>query len=450
MFKKILIANRGEIACRVMRACREMGVRSVAVYSEADRESLHVKIADEAICVGAGSNSDSYLNLANILMACEISGAEAVHPGYGYFSERASFASALQALDVSFIGPPVEAIEAMGDKARAKHAAVAAGCPVVPGSEGAVLNEADAAVEAEKIGYPVLLKAVAGGGGRGIRRVDDPDELPNNFRTAQAEAQASFGSGDIIVEKCVLRPRHVEIQVLGDSFGNMIHLGERECTIQNLRHQKLIEEAPCAVLEPNLRQQMGDAAVRVALSVGYQNAGTVEFLLDTEGNYYFLEMNTRLQVEHPVTEEVCGLDLVHLMLRIASGEPLTIQQSQVQFNDHAIEARITAQDPDKGFAPSTGCITGWRAPGGRGVRMETHCYAGYSVSPFYDPLLAKLIVKGKDRDEACRRLASALHEFHVSGVATNIPFLIRLIDTPEFRSGVFDTGFVPRFLEGSH
>jgi acetyl-CoA carboxylase biotin carboxylase subunit len=447
MFQKILIANRGEIAVRIIRACRDMGVRSVAIYSEADRESLHVKLADEAVCVGAGSNTDSYLNLANVLMACQISGAEAVHPGYGYFSERASFASALAALDIAFIGPPIAAIEAMGDKARAKRAAIQAECPVVPGSEGAVLNEGDAQSWAETIGYPVLLKAVAGGGGRGIRRVDSADELPALFRTARAEAQASFGSGDVLVEKCIEHPRHVEIQVIGDSLGNLVHLGERECSIQNLRHQKIIEEAPCSVLSPKLREEMGAAAVRVAKSVGYQNAGTVEFLLDDSGKFYFLEMNTRLQVEHPVTEEVCGIDLAQLMLRVAAGEPLGFAQKDVRLQGHSIEARVTAQDPDREFAPSTGCITQWISPGGRGVRMETHCYAGFAVAPFYDPLLAKLVVRGSDRAEACRRMASALREFEIGGVATNIPFLRRLVDTPQFISGEYDTSFVPEFLE---
>ncbi|HWD40668.1 MAG TPA: acetyl-CoA carboxylase biotin carboxylase subunit [Fimbriimonas sp.] len=449
MFQRVLIANRGEIACRVMRGCRELGVESVAIFSEADRESLHVKLADHSVCVGAGSNTDSYLNLANVLMACEISGAEAVHPGYGYFSERASFVSALESLDVKFIGPPVEAIEAMGDKASAKKAAILSGCPVVPGSDGAVANENEALSEAKEIGYPILLKAVAGGGGRGIRRVDSPDELPSLWKTAQAEAQASFGSGEILIEKCVINPRHVEIQILGDSYGHVIHLGERECSIQNLRHQKILEEAPCAVLPEDIRRQMGDAAVRVAKSVGYQNAGTVEFLLDADNNFYFLEMNTRLQVEHPVTEEVTGLDLVHLMLKIASGEPLTLQQEDIRLKGHAIEARVTSQDPDRDFAPSTGCITGWRAPGGRAVRMETHCYAGFSVSPYYDPLLAKLIVRGETREDAVQKLAVALHEFEVSGVATNIPFLRRLVETPEYRSGNVDTGFVPRFLDVS-
>ncbi len=448
MLKKVLIANRGEIACRVIRACRELGVASVAVYSEADRESLHAKIADEAVCVGAGSNGDSYLNLANILMACRITGAEAVHPGYGYFSERAGFAAALASLGIAFIGPPVPAIESMGDKASAKKAAIEAGCPVVPGSDGAVGDEAEALEVAAQIGYPILLKAVAGGGGRGIRRVNAPEELPAAFKTASAEAQASFGSGEMLVEKFVVSPRHVEIQVIGDRYGNMVYLGERECSIQNLRHQKIVEEAPFDRLPEAVRKAMGEAAVRVALSVGYQNAGTVEFLVDKDFDFYFLEMNTRLQVEHPVTEEITGLDLVHLMLRVASGESLGLTQDDVRLKGHAIEARITAQDPDADFAPSTGAITMWRAPGGRGVRMETHCYAGFAVSPFYDPMIAKLIVRGETRDEAVAKLRTALHEFEVEGIKTNIPFLRRLVDSEGFRSGEFDTGWVPRFLAG--
>jgi acetyl-CoA carboxylase biotin carboxylase subunit len=446
MLKKVLIANRGEIACRVIRGCRELGIESVAIYSQADKDSLHVKIADQAICVGAGSNTDSYLNLGNVLMAAEISGAEAVHPGYGYFSERDSFVKALEALGIKFIGPPVGAIEAMGDKARAKDAAVAAGCPVVPGSPGPVATDVEALKYAEQIGYPILLKAVAGGGGRGIRRVDSPEELPNHYRTAQAEAQASFGSGEVILEKLVEDPRHVEIQIIGDSHGNMVYLGERECSVQNLRHQKLIEEAPYVGLPPEVRKQMGEAAVRVAWSVGYQNAGTVEFLVDKHNKFYFLEMNTRLQVEHPVTEEVTGFDLVHLMLRVASGEHLGIKQEDVKFRRHAIEARITAQDPDKDFAPSTGTITQWRAPGGRGIRMDTHVYAGFSISPYYDPMIAKLIVYAPSRPEAVRRLQSALHEFEVEGITTNIPFLRRLVAHPDYVAGDFNTGLVPRFL----
>jgi acetyl-CoA carboxylase, biotin carboxylase subunit len=448
MIEKVLIANRGEIACRVIRACRELGISSVAIFSEADQDSLHVKLADEAICVGHGTNTDSYLNLANVLMATQISGADAVHPGYGYFSERANFSVALESLGVKFVGPPTAAIEAMGDKAKAKAAAIASGCPVVPGSNGAVATDSDALRIAEEIGYPVLLKAVAGGGGRGIRRVDSPDELAGLWKTASAEAQASFGSGEMLVEKCVLEPRHVEIQVIGDSHGHMVYLGERECSIQNLRHQKIIEEAPYAKLPDRVRKKMGEAAVKVAKSVGYQNAGTVEFLVDRDNRFYFLEMNTRLQVEHPVTEEITGIDLVHLMLRIASGEKLPFSQKDVHLSGHSIEARVTAQDPDKDFAPSTGCITQWIAPSGRGVRMETHCYAGYAVSPYYDPLLAKVVATGKDRAEAAAKLRTALYEFEVGGIATNIPFLRRLVEHPQWISGDFDTGFVPRFLNG--
>jgi acetyl-CoA carboxylase biotin carboxylase subunit len=335
----------------------------------------------------------------------------------------------------------------MGDKARAKEAAVRSKCPIVPGSDGAVANDSDALRVAEKIGYPILLKAVAGGGGRGIRRVDGPDDLAKLWRTAQAEAQASFGSGEILIEKFVENPRHVEIQVLGDAHGNMIYLGERECSIQNLRHQKIVEEAPYSALPDRVRKRMGEAAVRVAKSVGYQNAGTVEFLVDAQNDFYFLEMNTRLQVEHPVTEEVTGLDLVHLQLKIANGERLVLKQSDVELVGHAIEARITAQDPDKDFSPSTGMITDWRPPMGRGVRMETHCYAGFAVSPYYDPMIAKLIVKGVDRADAVRKLEAALHEFEVGGIATNIPFLRRLVVHPDYVAGNFTTAFVPRFLE---
>ncbi|MBX3120071.1 MAG: acetyl-CoA carboxylase biotin carboxylase subunit [Fimbriimonadaceae bacterium] len=446
MFKTVLIANRGEIACRVIRACRELGINSVAIYSQADRDSLHVKLADQAICVGHGTNTDSYLNLANVLMAARISEADAVHPGYGYFSERSQFAEALGQIGVTFIGPPPAAIEGMGDKAKAKQAAIASNCPVVPGSDGPVATDQDALKVADQIGYPVLLKAVAGGGGRGIRRVDSPEELAGAWRTAQAEAAASFGSDEMLVEKCVLRPRHVEIQLIGDQHGNLVYLGERECSVQNLRHQKIVEEAPYAQLPAEVRKSMGEAAVRVAWSVGYQNAGTVEFLVDDDFNYYFLEMNTRLQVEHPVTEEITGIDLVHTMLKVAAGDKLPFKQEDIRLSGHSIEARVTAQDPDKDFAPSTGAITMWRAPMGRGVRMESHCYAGFCVSPYYDPLLAKLICTGKDRTDAVKKLQAALHEFHVEGVMTNIPFLRRLVAHPDYVAGNFATDFVPRFL----
>lgn len=447
MFKRVLIANRGEIACRVIRACRQLGVESVAVYSKADKDSRHVQIADRAFCIGEATNSDSYLNIANLLSAIDISGAEAVHPGFGYFSENARFADEVAQMGVKFIGPPVSAIEGMGDKAKAKFAAIESRCPVVPGSEGGVANEVEALKVAQNIGYPVLLKAVAGGGGRGIRRVNSPDELQNLWKLAQSEAQASFGNDEMIVEKCVVNPRHVEIQVLGDEHGQMVYLGERECSVQNLRHQKIVEEAPCAILTSELRKEMGEAAVRVAQSVGYTNAGTVEFLLDGDGKFYFLEMNTRIQVEHPVTEAITGLDLVQMQLKIACGEPLGITQDEVNLCGHAIEARITSQDPDHEFSPSTGLITKWNPPGFGNVRLDTHVYAGFSVSPFYDPMIAKLIVYGKDRIEAVKLLQAALAEFHVEGVKTNIPFLRELCSHADYVSGDVDTGFVPRFFE---
>ncbi len=450
MISKVLIANRGEIACRIIRACREMGIETVAVYSKADSGSLHVRMADEAICVGAATNGDSYLNLANILMACEISKADAVHPGYGYFSERAGFARALEQIGIKFIGPPVSAIEAMGDKASAKQAAIAVDCPVVPGSDGIVADDQEALRIADQIGYPVLLKAVAGGGGRGIRRVDSPDELPGSWKTAQAEAAASFGSGEMLVEKCILEPRHVEIQVIGDSHGSMVYLGERECSIQNLRHQKIIEEAPFAGFPSEARRKMGEAAIRVASSVGYQNAGTVEFLVDQDYKFYFLEMNTRLQVEHPITEEITGIDIVQTMIRVANGEPLPFTQDDIRLEGHSIEVRITAQDPENDFAPSTGLITEWIPPSGRGTRMETHVYAGFTVSPYYDPMIAKLIVTGRTRAEATAKLTSALSEFHVSGIHTNIPFLRKIVQNPDWLAGDFSTAFVPNMFEAAH
>lgn len=449
MIKRVLVANRGEIACRVIRACKLEGIESVAIYSQADKDSLHVKLADEAICVGAGANSDSYLNLSNVLMAIEISQADAVHPGYGYFSERHKFAEAIEKMGVKFIGPSPAVIDAMGDKANAKSVAIEAGCPVAGGSEGPVPTEAIAIREAERIGFPILLKAVAGGGGRGIRRVDSASELPAAFSLSRAEAQASFGSGDLIVEKFIENPRHIEIQIIGDEHGNVIHLGERECSVQNLRHQKIVEEAPYARITPELRKKMGDAAVRVASAVGYTNAGTIEFLVDKDDNFYFLEMNTRLQVEHPVTEEVTGVDLVRLQLRVAAGEPLPIKQENVVINGHSIEARITAQDPAKDFAPSTGVVTRWQPPGGGNIRTESHVSAGFKISPFYDPLLAKIIAWGENREECLNRLDQALQEFEVEGVQTNLPFLLDLIRDPAYRAGDFDTGFVPKFLRAS-
>lgn len=447
MFERILIANRGEIACRVIRACHQLGIEAIAIYSRADKDSSHVRMADRAICVGEATNQDSYLNNANVFSALEISGAQAVHPGFGYFSENSRFAEHVGRMGVKFIGPSVSAIEAMGDKAKAKQAAISSDCPVVPGSDGAVKDEVEAVRVAADIGYPILLKAVAGGGGRGIRKVSSPEELHGLWKLCQSEAQASFGDDDMIVEKCLVNPRHVEIQILGDEKGNVLYIGERECSVQNLRHQKIVEEAPCAALPEASRKRMGEAAVRVANAVGYSNAGTVEFLYDEKtDSFYFLEMNTRIQVEHPVTEQISGIDLVQWQIKIAAGERLPMTQGDVRLSGHAIEARITAQDPDQEFAPSTGKITLWNPPGFGHVRVDTHVYAGFNVSPFYDPMIAKLIVWGRDRDEAVRNLQVALNEFHVEGIKTNISFLRRLCAHPDYVRGAVDTGYVPRFM----
>ncbi len=446
MFKKVLVANRGEIAVRIIRACHELGVRAVAVYSEADRDSQHVRLADEAICIGPGPNQQSYLNMANVLMAGVTSGAEAVHPGYGYFSEQEQFADALQALGMKFIGPPVDAMSVMGDKSAARTAAINANCPVVPGSEGLIESEQHALELADQFGYPVLLKAVAGGGGRGIRRVESADELPRLLQMASQEAEASFGNGDMYLEKCIDNPRHVEIQIIADAYGNCVSLGERECSVQNLRHQKMIEEAPFAGIDPTTRRGMGEAAVRLAKSVGYVNAGTIEFLMDASGEYYFIEMNTRLQVEHPVTEQVTGIDIVQAMLRIAAGEELAFSQEDVEWKGHSIEARITAQDPSKDFAPSCGTIAKWSPPKDDHIRVETYVDSGVVISPFYDPMIAKLIVTGKDRADAVEKLEAALDNFQVEGVSTNIPFLRTLVRHPDYVSGDVDTKWVSRIM----
>ncbi|SRR5581483_1748423 len=446
MLKRVLIANRGEIACRIIRACQNLGVETVAVYGLADSESLHVRMADRSVCIGPGPNSDTYLNMPNVLMAALTTQCDAIHPGYGYFSEQSQFADACHAVGLKFIGPPVEAISRMGDKAAAKAAAIRAHCPVVPGSEGCVHHLEDALEIAREIGFPVLVKAAAGGGGRGIRKVAREEEMDEAFKIASQEALASFGSGDLYIEKLIESPRHVEIQVLADAFGNCIHLGERECSVQNLRHQKMIEEAPCAVIDDELRRKMGESAVRLAKSVGYVNAGTVEFLLDSSNNFYFIEMNTRLQVEHPITEQVTGVDIVEQMLRIASGEELPFEQHDIAIQGHSIEARITAQNPAKEFAPSCGKITHWAPPSGPHIRLETHVYKGFAVSPFYDPMIAKLIVSDSDRQSCVRSLARALEQFDVQGIHTNIPFLRTLVATPEFVSGDVDTQFVARYV----
>ena len=446
MFKKILIANRGEIAVRILRACREMGIAAVAVYSEADRESLHVRLADEAVCIGPGPSKDSYFNAANIAQAALITGAEAIHPGYGFLSEVASFAEICSTIGVKFIGPPPEAIEKMGDKATARATMKKAGVPTVPGSEGTLSSEQEAQRVAAKIGYPVVVKATAGGGGRGIRVVEDEDELLRVVKIAQAEALASFGNAEVYLEKYIRRMRHIEVQVLADEHGHCIHLGERECSIQTVRHQKVVEEAPSVSLTPALRKKIGDAAVKAAKAVGYANAGTVEFIYTPEGEFYFMEMNTRIQVEHPITEAVTGVDLVQWQIRIAAGEPLTLSQKDIAWNGHSIECRVTAQDPAKGFAPAAGTLSHVRLPGGLGVRVDTQIYGGYTVPPFYDSNLAKIIVWAPDRAQAIARMRSSLQEFHVEGSPTNISFLQRILADERYNNNEVSTAFLPQLM----
>lgn len=442
MFKKILIANRGEIALRIIRTCKELGIKTVAVYSEADRYSLHVRFADEAVCIGPGPSKESYLNIPRIIAAAEITNAEAIHPGYGFLSENAMFAEICESSGIKFIGPTPDAIEAMGDKALAKETMRKAGVPVIPGSDGVVETLEEAREIANEIGFPVMLKAAAGGGGKGMRMVMSDAELENAWQTARAEAEAAFGNPALYIEKFIEKPRHVEIQILADEHGNVIHLGERDCSIQR-RHQKLIEESPSPIVTPELREAMGQAAVKGAKSVKYRSAGTIEFLVDKNGNFYFMEMNTRIQVEHPVTEMVYGIDIVREQIRIAAGEKLGIKQKQLKPNGHAIECRINAEDPFKGFRPSPGKITALHFPGGYGVRVDSHIYQDYVVPPYYDSLIAKLIVHARTRDEAIARMLRALEEFVIEGVHTTIPFHIKLLNSPEFRSGVdYDTKFV--------
>ncbi|CUU06791.1 acetyl-CoA carboxylase, biotin carboxylase subunit [Candidatus Thermokryptus mobilis] len=442
MLKKILIANRGEIALRIIRTCKELGIKTVAVYSEADKYSLHVRFADEAVCIGPGPSKDSYLNIPRIIAAAEITNAEAIHPGYGFLAENAMFAEICESSGIKFIGPTPDAIEAMGDKALAKETMKKAGVPVIPGSDGIVETFEQAREIANEIGYPVMLKAAAGGGGKGMRLVRNDDELENAWQTARAEAEAAFGNPAVYVEKFIERPRHIEIQILADEYGNVIHLGERDCSIQR-RHQKLIEESPSPIVTPELREAMGQAAVKGAKSVKYRNAGTIEFLVDKDGNFYFMEMNTRIQVEHPVTEMVYGIDIVREQIRIASGEKLGIKQKQIKPNGHAIECRINAEDPFNGFRPSPGKITALHFPGGYGVRVDSHIYQEYVVPPYYDSMIAKLIVHARNRDEAIARMLRALDEFIIEGVHTTIPFHIKILNSPQFRSGVdYDTKYI--------
>ncbi len=445
MFRKILIANRGEIALRIIRACRELDVRTVAVYSEADRDSLHVRFSDEDICIGPPPSRESYLNIPRILSAAEITGAEAIHPGYGFLAENAEFAEICERSGLVFIGPTAEQIRRMGDKAEARRTMGAAGVPIVPGSEGAIDDEDDALAEARRIGYPVMIKAAAGGGGKGMRVATSDDEFRKAFSMARNEAEAAFNDPSVYMEKFIERPRHIEIQVLGDRHGGLVHLGERDCSVQR-RHQKLVEEAPSPAMTPELREQMGRAALLGAEAIGYQGAGTVEFLYAADGSFYFMEMNTRIQVEHPVTELVTSLDLIKSQISVAAGRKLEVSESPA-FRGHAIECRINAEDPEHGFRPSPGQITSFHAPGGPGVRVDTHVYAGYVVPPQYDSLLAKLIVHGRNREEARIRAYHALEEFIIEGVHTTIPFLRRVLNHPEFVEGEADTGFVGRFLK---
>ena len=447
LFEKVLIANRGEIALRILRACKTLGIKTVAVYSEADRNSLPVRFADEAYCIGPPPSPKSYLNIPNIISAALLSGADAIHPGYGYLSERADFAEICLSHGLVFIGPPPRAIELMGDKAEARRRVREAGVPVLPGSDGPVTDEEALRVAAE-VGYPVMVKAAGGGGGRGMRAVANPQELRQALVAARAEAQAAFGRGDVYIEKLLEGARHVEIQVLGDEAGHIIHLGERECSLQR-RHQKIVEEAPSPAVGEALRAAMGEAAVRAARAVGYVSAGTVEFLLDARGQFYFLEMNTRIQVEHPVTELVTGVDLVRAQIRIAAGERLALRQSDVRLEGHAIECRINGEDPDT-FLPSPGTITHLVLPGGPGIRVDTAIFPGCVVPPYYDSLLAKLIAWGADREEAAARMLWALEELQVEGVRTNVDFLRYLLRQPEFAAGDLSTDLVVRLMDRRH
>jgi len=444
MFRKVLIANRGEIALRVIRACQELGIRTVAVYSEADRESLHVRFADEDVCIGPPSARESYLNIPRIMAAAEVTGAEAIHPGYGFLAENAEFAEICDRAGIVFIGPTAEQIRLMGDKAVARKTMADVGVPTVPGSPDAIQDLDEAVALAGRIGFPVIIKAAAGGGGKGMRVANDASAFAGQVQMAQNEARAAFGDPSVYIEKYLARPRHIEIQVIGDTHGNVVHLGERECSIQR-RHQKLIEESPSPAVSRELRRAMGDAAVRGANAIGYSSAGTVEFLLDQDGQYYFMEMNTRIQVEHPVTELVTGVDLVKEQIRVAAGEALGAAVRAVrEFRGHAIECRINAEDPARNFAPSPGVISSFHQPGGPGVRVDTHVYAGYLVPPHYDSLIGKLIVHGATRDEAVVRARLALESFIIEGVHTTIPFLLELLEDPAFVACDVDTKFIER------
>lgn len=447
MFKKVLIANRGEIALRIIRACREMDIETVAVFSEADRDALHVREADQAVCIGPHPSTKSYLNIPNIISAAELTGVDAIHPGYGFLSENARFAEICESCGITFIGPSPRAIETMGDKATARKTMIEAGVPVVPGSKEVLTDVESASVLAKEIGYPVMIKASAGGGGKGMRIAQNSKELAKSIQAAQSEAQAAFGNSEIYLEKYVEEPRHIEFQILADKHGNVIHLGERDCSLQR-RNQKLLEEAPSSALTPELRKAMGEAAVKAAKAADYSSAGTIEFLLDKHGHYYFIEMNTRIQVEHPVTEFVTGIDLLKAQIRVAAGEPLGIEQEDVQIRGWAMECRINAENSEKNFMPSPGTIEFYHPPGGPGVRVDSAAYQGYTIPPYYDSMIGKLIVWGADREEAIQRMKRALEEFYIEGVHTTIPFHLKVLDNAFFRRGEVYTNFIQRRILG--
>lgn len=445
MFKKILIANRGEIAVRIIRACREMGIQTVAVYSEADRDSLHTMLADEAICIGPAPSNQSYLNMERILSATIAMKADAIHPGFGFLSENARFAKLCAECNITFIGPGADIINKMGNKSEARKTMIEAGVPVVPGSKEPVYNAQDALAMAKEIGFPVMIKASSGGGGKGMRISRGEADFTEHFNAAQLESVKGFSDNTMYIEKYIEQPRHVEFQIMADKHGNVVHLGERDCSIQR-RHQKVLEEAPCRVISPELRQKMGETAVRAAKAVGYENAGTIEFLLDKDKNFYFMEMNTRIQVEHPVTEMVTGMDLIKEQIRVASGEVLSVTQEDVQIKGHAIECRINAENPEKHFMPCPGRITNIHLPGGNGVRVDTHIYGDYKVPANYDSMLMKLIVCDKDRESAIAKMHSALGEVIIEGIETNINFQYEILENEAFQSGDTDTGFIEKYF----
>ena len=441
MFKKILVANRGEIAVRVIRAAREMGIEAVAVYSEADKDSLHVKIADEAFCIGPATPSQSYLNIPSIISVAEVAGAEAIHPGYGFLAENSKFAEICTANGIVFIGPPIEAMDKMGDKATARKTVAKAGVPTVPGSDGTISDEKEARKVADKIGFPVAIKATAGGGGRGLRVAWDKDEFVHLMRTARAEAEAAFGNPEVYIEKYIEEPRHIEVQLLADKYGNTIYLGERDCSIQR-RHQKLVEESLSPAVDEKTRRKLGESAVRAAKAVNYFSAGTIEFLFDKHGHFYFMEMNTRIQVEHPVTEMITNVDIIKEQIAIAAGEKLHLKQGDVRYQGHAIECRINAEDHERNFLPSPGEIKAYHAPGGPGIRVDSHAFSGYVIQPHYDSLIAKLIAWGKNRVEAIQRMERALDEYVIDGIATTIPFHLKVMHNEAFRRGDVTTKFI--------